>query len=257
MTKNRLLAASFFLLLVIFSLNYTDTLRGKFLDISNSIRLYIMQKSQLINSTIKRHFEQKEQIKTLQDEIEKLESQAKLSTLFATKLNQLLDEANLSKFNPSLYLTRAIAYEQLDNPFKIWVDFPSYDGESSYGLIYKNFTAGVVYPKLNRPLAYLQLHKRVKFLVLVGKEKQLGLLSGNEKDLQIRYIPVQADIKIGDEVVTSGADRLFYEGIKVGKVVEIEVDKIYKTATVTPYVDIKKPNFFYIIKLNPPDTDSR
>jgi rod shape-determining protein MreC len=142
-----------------------------------------------------------------------------------------------------------IAYEELDNPFRMWIEYPNFDRNRSYGLVHKGFTAGIVYSKFDKALAHLQLDKRVVFSVLIGSDKLLGVLFGNEKNLLIKYIPAHANVKIGDEVVTSGSDNLFYEGIKVGKVVEIKTKNIYKIAIVEPYMKVKKPNFFYIVDL--------
>lgn len=249
MIKKKSVLVLTFLALIILSLNYSNYLKSKVLGFSNSAKVFFIEQSYRVNSSVQKHFRQKQQIKLLQKQVETLKPTAKLSVLFATKLNQLLDESNLTAYNPNLKLSRVIAYEKLDNPFRVWIDFPSYEENSSYGLIHKNFTAGIIYPKFNKPLAHLQLDKRVIFSVLIGESRQLGVISGNKKNLLIKYIPLQVDVKIGDEIVTSGVDKLFYEGVKVGKVVDIKVESIYKVATVEPYMKVKKPNFLYVVDL--------
>ena len=250
MPKNRVVLGVFFIASLFLSFNYSNPFKSQVLSVSNGVKLFFIEQYDRVSGNIQRHFRQKEQIKSLQKEVETLRSPAQLSTLFATKLNQFLDEANLTSYNPSLNLSRVIAYEELDNPFRMWIDHPSFDKNRSYGLVHKGFTAGIVYPKFNKPLAHLQLDKRVVFSVLIGSDKLLGVLFGNEKNLLIKYIPSQAEINIGDEVITSGSDNLFYEGIKVGKIVDIKIKNIYKIATVEPYMKVKKPNFFYIVDLN-------
>jgi len=249
MIKRKLLFGLTFLILIIFSLNYSSSLKSQIIQFSNDVRVFFIEQSYRVNSSIQRHFRQKQQIKLLQKQVETLKPTAELSALFAAKLNQLLNESNLAAYNPKLHLSRVIAYEKLDNPFKMWLDFPAYEKNASYGLVHKNFTAGIVYPKFNKPLAHLQLDKKVVFSVLVGKNKHLGVIYGNEKNLLVKYIPSLIDINIGDEVITSGADRLFYEGVKVGKIVEIRVKNIYKIAVIEPYMKVKKPNFLYVVDL--------
>jgi rod shape-determining protein MreC len=249
MPKNRVVLGIFFVVLLFLSLNYLNPLRYQVLTVSNDIKLFFINQYYRISGNIKRHFRQKDQIKALQKEVELLKVPAELSSTFALKLNQFLDEANLTAYNPKLKLTRVISYEELDNPNRVWIDFKNFDKNRSYGLIYKGFTAGVVYNKGGKPLAHIELDKRVVFSVLVGKNKLLGVAFGNDKNLLIKYIPSDEEIFIGDEVITSGSDNLFYEGIKVGKIVEITTKNIYKIATVKPYIQIKKPNFFYVIDL--------
>jgi rod shape-determining protein MreC len=250
MAKNKIVLGSVFVALLFLSFNYSNPLKNQVLGFSNGIKLFFIGQYDRVSGNIQRHFRQKEQIKSLQEEVETLRSPAQLSSVFATKLNEFLDEANLSSYNPNLKLSRVIAYEELDNPFRMWIDLPDFDKNRSYGVVHKGFTAGVVYPKLNKALAHLQLDKRVVFSVLIGSDKLLGVLFGNEKNLLIKYIPSHADVKIGDEVITSGSDDLFYEGIKVGKIVDIKTENIYKIATVEPYMKVKKPNFFYIVDVN-------
>jgi len=250
MPKNRVVLGLLFIAFLFLSFNYSSPFKSQVLSISNGVKLFFIEQYDRVSGNIQRHFRQKEQIKSLQKEVETLRSPAQLSTLFATKLNQFLDEANLTSYNPSLNLSRVIAYEELDNPFRIWIDIQDFDKNRTYGLIHKGFTAGLVYSKFDKPLAHLQLDKKVVFSVLIGSNKLLGVLFGNEKNLLIKYIPIHSDIKIGDEVITSGSDNLFYEGIKVGKIIDIKTKDIYKVATVEPYMKVKKPNFFYIVDLN-------
>ncbi len=249
MPKNRILLGLILISIIFISFNYLAPFKNQILNVSNSIKLFFIEQTYRISNNIKTHFKQENQIEELQKQVEILKPQAELSAIFATKLNQLLDESNLSIFNPKLKLSRIISYEELDNPFRLWLDLPDYDKKSTLGLIYKGFTAGVVYPKNEKALGYIQLDKKVVFSVLIGEDRVLGVLFGNEKNLLIKYIPYHQEINIGDEVITSGSDNLFYEGIKVGKVVDVTFKNIYKTATVEPYMKVIKPNFFYVVEL--------
>jgi rod shape-determining protein MreC len=250
MPKNKIVLGLFFLTLLFLSLNNLNPFKSQILDVSNNIKLFFVNQYNRVSGNIQRHFRQKEQIKALQKEIELLKGPAELSSTFAKKLNQLLDEANLTSYDPKLKLSRVISYEELDNPNRVWIDFPGFDKNRSYGLIHKGFTAGIIYPKSGKPLAHIQLDKRVVFSVLVGEDRLLGVAFGNEKNLLIKYIPSDKEVYIGDEVITSGSDNLFYEGIKVGKVISIATKNIYKIAIVEPYMKVKKPNFFYVVDVN-------
>jgi rod shape-determining protein MreC len=250
MPRNRIVLGFLFVALLFLSFNYSNPIKTQILNFSNGIRVFFISQYDRVSTNIHRHFDQTKQIKRLKKELNTLREPANLSSVFATKLNQFLDEANLTEFSPSLKLSRVIAYEELNNPYRMWLEVPNYDENRSYGLIHKGFTAGIVYPKLKKPLAYMQVDKKVIFSVLIGEKKILGVVFGNDESLTIKYIPTYVDVHLGDEVVTSGKDSIFYEGIKVGKITHIERENIYKVATVEPYMKVKNPNFFYVVDVH-------
>lgn len=45
-----------------------------------------------------------------------------------------------------------------------------------------------------------------------------GLVDETTPDLEMRFVPVLADVKVGDVVVTSGLDRIYPKGLAVGRV---------------------------------------
>ena len=56
------------------------------------------------------------------------------------------------------------------------------------------------------------------------------------------------EIKKGDEVITSGMDNIFFEGLKVGRVIQVTDLTDMKIATVKPYVNVLKKKYFYTYK---------
>lgn len=57
--------------------------------------------------------------------------------------------------------------------------------------------------------------------------------SGQENTLDLRYIPVDADIRVGDQLVTSGLDGTYPAGLPVAVVSNIESDAAYSFAKIT------------------------
>ena len=117
-------------------------------------------------------------------------------------------------------------------------------------MIYKGFAAGIVDEQDAKPVARLLTNVKTMFSVAIGKKKHLGVLFGGKHYLEIKYIPTYAKINRGDEVITSGNDNIFYEGIKVGKVVNVQTNNLYKMAVVKPYIRINNPDFFYVVDVN-------
>ena len=83
----------------------------------------------------------------------------------------------------------------------------------------------------------------------------LGVVEGMGSEntyLRLIHMPHDADIEIGDKVVTSGLDGIFSEGIPIGTVVEIadEVGGLTKQATIEPYVNFYRLEEVFIILNN-------
>ena len=63
----------------------------------------------------------------------------------------------------------------------------------------------------------------------------------------VKFIPMYKQIKVGDEVVTSGMDKIFFYGVKVGKVIEINERGSYKIAVIKTYADLSHPKYFWVV----------
>lgn len=78
---------------------------------------------------------------------------------------------------------------------------------------------------------------------IVSRSREMGVVYGlSAKLCQLRYISLEADIKIGDEVVTSGFSDIYPKGLLIGEVVKIEKEPsgLSLTALVKPAADISR-----------------
>ena len=101
--------------------------------------------------------------------------------------------------------------------------------------------------KNGKSLGLLQGDSKCIFSVYIGDQKNPGVIFGNKSDMVVRYIPTWMNVKIGDEVYTSGLDNIFFEGVKVGKVTGVVKEEAYTSAIVQPYANISVPGYFHII----------
>ncbi len=78
-----------------------------------------------------------------------------------------------------------------------------------------------------------------------------GILKGKAKKYcDLQYLPSTADVKPGDEVITSGQDALFPKGLLVGKVVRVGRDPsqaVFKLAEVEPLVDFHNLDLVFVL----------
>ena len=71
---------------------------------------------------------------------------------------------------------------------------------------------------------------------MLSRNNTAGILSGTGTELcLLKYLPLNADIKVGDAVVTSGQDGIFPEGFPIGKVTKLVKEELYVSAEITPY----------------------
>jgi rod shape-determining protein MreC len=164
---------------------------------------------------------------------------------------QDLHRLNHSKLQTKaeIELVRTISYEKFGNFNRVWMQVPDYNSSKIYGLTYNEFIAGIVIQKNEKPLALLNQDIKSAYSVYIGDEKAPGIAHGYSNDrLIVNFIPTWFKIKVGDEVISSGLDKIFMEGLKVGKVLSVTSSQGYQNAIIAPYYKSNEPNYFYMIK---------
>jgi rod shape-determining protein MreC len=247
---NKLKVLFFIGVFVFISLKYGDSARGVFLRVANStLSVYLSAKNSFEN-TLSEHFAQKSEIQTLRAENAKLKVSAELLNAFAGKLNELLKVNNVKEYNPKVQLVSSVSYAKLNDFYKVWIDYEDFNASKIYGLLYNGNSAGIVVQKDGNPLALLLGDPKSIFSVFVGDQKIPGVVAGKNKEVQVKYIPLWMNPKVGDRVVTSGLDGIFFSGVGVGVVKKIINEELSKTAVIEPYVKVSVPLFYHIIKEN-------
>jgi rod shape-determining protein MreC len=78
---------------------------------------------------------------------------------------------------------------------------------------------------------------------LVQRTRARGVVKGESTErLRLDYVLRKKDVKIGDVVVSSGLDRIYPKGLRVGlvaQVIEHEAD-IFHEVLISPFVDFEK-----------------
>jgi rod shape-determining protein MreC len=85
---------------------------------------------------------------------------------------------------------------------------------------------------------------------------QVGFADQGTSDLLMKYVAAQADVKVGDLVVTSGLDGIYPKGLPVGHVRSVAAPiGLFKDVVVTPAVAFDRTEEVLVIKR--PDSDRR
>ncbi|NGZ04735.1 MAG: rod shape-determining protein MreC [Magnetococcales bacterium] len=90
-------------------------------------------------------------------------------------------------------------------------------------------------------ISLLDLNSRIP--VLVQRSRVKAVAAGqNGHRLHLEYLPKDADVVVGDLVVTSGTGGIFPKGLAVGKVTALESGKdgLFRAAQIQPMVDFDR-----------------
>jgi rod shape-determining protein MreC len=249
---NKKTLSYFFLLLALFigATIYSPALQSPFITALNSLKSSYFNGISYINDTFNEHFFQAQKIKELTSDLKNYHSLQIRMHACKSELNNLYKENNTSfAVNPKIELVRALSYQKFGDFTRLWMDVPEYNSSKIYGLIYKDYVAGIVINENNKPLALLNSDIKSTYAVYIGKEKAPGIAHGNnDKNIVVSFIPAWFSIHVGDEVTTSGLDNIFFQDLKVGKVVSVKQSQGYQNAIVSPYFKATEPNYFYMIR---------
>ncbi|MDD2894950.1 MAG: rod shape-determining protein MreC [Aliarcobacter sp.] len=218
----------------------------------NDIKTSYINKVINISTTIEKYFDQANTIEKLKIENGELKE---YKILYATAQNQLnalkefLANVDIPENKAKIELVKVLSYINYSDFTKVWLD-KKVEDDSISGLITDNYSAGIVVNKNGQAVGLLNGNKDCSYAVYIGEGKAPGIIvaADTQDELQIKFIPIWADINKGDEVITSGMDNIFFEGLKVGRVTEVSNLADMKVATVKSYVNVLKKKYFYTYK---------
>ncbi|MFI5340043.1 MAG: rod shape-determining protein MreC [Candidatus Methylomirabilales bacterium] len=85
---------------------------------------------------------------------------------------------------------------------------------------------------------------------LIQRTRVTGIVSGNlGAGARVSYLPLMADVAVGDEVVTSGMGGVFPKGLLIGRITSVERNSgaLFQEATLQPAVDLSRLEEVFIL----------
>lgn len=230
-------------------LQFTNWIQGPFVAALNGAKGFVYETIESIDSTIDEHFYQQSTIQKLRSQNQKLENNTLLLQEFAAELNQMFEQHQSSlEISPKVQLVRTLSYAKFGDINRVWLDMKDYNTSKIYGLVSKGYAAGIVTFKHDQPMALLNSDYKCSYAVYIGEKRAPGIVHGkNTEEMVVEFIPNWIDIEVGDEVFTSGLDSLFFNGLKVGRVLEVTQSQGFQNARIKPYFDVTKPGYFQVI----------
>jgi rod shape-determining protein MreC len=106
--------------------------------------------------------------------------------------------------------------------------------------------------RLAGPYAKVQLltDRAASVGVQLERSRRQGVLRGSKPgELLLAFVPRQAEIEVGERVLTAGIDGVYPRGIPVGVVSSIEPgDEAFHRVVVRPAADLSRLSFVYLLE---------
>lgn len=85
--------------------------------------------------------------------------------------------------------------------------------------------------------------------VMIQRNRCRGILQGQGKSCRLAYLQQSADIKVGDQLVTTGLDNIFPKGVGVGRVVSVNspANNLSQEIIVEPEFDFTRIEEVYVV----------
>jgi len=243
----------FFILFLAISLGYIFDVDKKFAGNINpfaSLKQFYINTASSLKDTKEEYFTQVETIKRLQEENKELKNYKLKYEASKNKLDSLLASLNNNNtVTDQIRFTRVLSYINFDNYTKVWLDLEKKD-DTILGIISDDYAAGIVVNQDGKAKALLNGNEKSNYAIFIGENKAPGIIHSkkNSNLLIAKFIPSWFKIKKGDEVITSGRDNIFFEGLKVGKVVSIKKMQDIQEAVILPYAKVLKQKAFFVYK---------
>jgi rod shape-determining protein MreC len=238
MNKKLFFVFTTIIILVSYIFNVDRVISNKLSTLNYNIKTFYISKLVNISSFISQHFNQQTQIIQLKKDVIKNE-QYKILYLKTTAKKYV---------EKSPQLIKVISYANFNNFSEVILDSNITLNKISALITNDGYSAGVARLTQKNNIGYLNHHPKSNYAVYIGKLKVPGITQGkkNEELITVKFIPLWKQIKVGDEVITSGMDNIFPAGIKVGYVSRVKKLATTWEAYVKPYAKIYNQDYFYI-----------
>jgi len=229
-----------------------DRITNTLLNIINPIKQNYKAFTQEIEDKGQSYLFQQESIERLSKENRILRKRLLEQTHYIKQVKDIYEVLpRLSKLPVhNIALTSTISYVKLNSFSQIILTKTKGIRERKiYGLIQDSVVAGIARLRHNQLYGYLTSDPQCRFSVFVGEEQAPGIAIGmQENKMIVKFIPKWHKIKVGDKVVTSGLDNIFFSDLPVGIVTDVQVQSAYKVAYIKTYADLYHPKVFFLIE---------
>ncbi len=250
--KTRLLIIAILLLILTVLLSRNDEhIADTLLGIINPIKQNYRNFTQNLEDKSQSYIFQKESIEKLSQENRILRKRLLEQLHYIKQVKNIYEVLpKLSRLPVSnISIVETISYVKLNSFSQIMLTKPEgLENNKLYGLMQGYVVAGIARIQNNQLYGYLTSDQKCRFSVFIGDNKAPGIALGRaENEMLVKFIPKWHKINVGDKVITSGLDGIFFADVPVGLVTKIEVQSSYTVAHIKTYSDVFHPKTFFLV----------
>lgn len=233
--------------LLISSYHFSTDVRNAILGVNDFIINKTYDAYTNITNSVKKYFNQVEQIQDLRIENEILKKYEILYNNLLIDYDELSKAHHLNKYNFNLSMARVLTYEKMGDLNKFWLSYSNLKPNKIYGLVYDNNAVGIMYENDNRAYALSIYDEKSAISVRIGSKNIPAIVQGAKNAVYANFIIDYEKVNIGDEVYTSGKDLIFIDGIYIGKIAKIIDEAGYKRALLSDTKTLYPYKYVYVV----------
>ncbi len=201
---------------------------------SFSTRAKLRSENAVLREQLERTSRDLMRLQGLEEELRRLKS----STGYARRLPSGYFVADVVYIDHKSWLQSLVLYTGTAEPRK---NQPVVSGN---GLVGRIVLAAGRYAKVQ-----LMTDRSSSVSAMIRRTRRQGIVQGDGKQgLSMLYMPLQSDVRAGDEVVTAGMDGIFPRGIPIGVVTDVEPGaELFHHIRVQPYIDLAILDQVYVL----------
>jgi rod shape-determining protein MreC len=123
-------------------------------------------------------------------------------------------------------------------------DLPAIDPSGLVGKVIEAY--------LNHATLQLLFDPGFRISAVIQRTRIVGIVSWKQAELlEMNFIPFDADVQVGDQVVTSGLSAIYPPGLRIGKVVKVsqKPESLFKLIEIIPFADVQNLEELFVIKV--------
>lgn len=243
-----------FLIVAFFiAMQVSKEFHAKILYLSDAVKIGILNLNNNFTNIITRYFNQVQKIKDLTNQLADKEKLQYSYEALREEYYLLLQALESQPSAMQIVLSRTISYVEMNNYTKVWLEQKNISKQREdviFGLISENKAAGIALVQNGRLMGYLNGNEKCSYSVMIGDNKSPGVAKYDlNKGFVVDYIPLYPKVEVGERVVTSGFDEIFYSGILVGVVESVEEQQGYQIARVKPAIE-RSAGFYWLVDID-------
>ncbi len=238
------------------SLKIGNTVHTQLLNLGDYVKIFILNTSEKMGAYWKEYFNQADEIKYLREQLKYIEKTSLRNIALEAEnrhIRDILKSHENLYMNSDIHLVKVLSYAELGNYRKVWLEHNLQDLPEGkiFGLSLDNTAVGIAIVTEKRLLGVFNGDQNSVYSVYIGKNKVPGIIKTQKgkENIFANYIPSWLQVGIGDEVITSGLDGIFFEGIRVGKVVSLESSRGYFIAEIKPETQVHDLRYLWLISM--------